>query len=126
MQEYFRILHSIQLRKNRKSSPDVLSLEDHVGLDFLENAQKCWPARDHKITHSGPSIPQIPTTAEQGLDALRTVPRCCGLRERDRGPDVIAEPILLLLDELEVDTPIAIQKSCNIGRFRHIHCVGLP
>ena len=104
----------------------MLSLEDHVGLDFLENLQKCGPARDHQITHAGPPISQVTTAAKQGLDALQAVPSSSGLRERDGGSDVIAEPILLLLDELEVDTPIAIQKSCNIGRFRHIHCVGLP
>src|ERR1700735_798585 len=88
MQEHFRISHSVQLRENRKSSPHVLPFEDHVRLDFLEKPQKDWPTRDHQITHSGPSISQVPTATEQSLDSLQTLPSTSGLREGDAGPDV--------------------------------------
>ena len=101
----------------------MLLLEDHIRSYSCQNARDQGTARDHKITHAGPTITHVPAT-KRGLKNLQTPPSCGRLGERDAGSDVVTEPVSRLTDELEVDTSIPIQKPCDVrcaARF-HFFC----
>src|SRR6266498_1099273 len=61
-------------------STHVLSFEDHVRLHLSQNRQQQRPARDHQITHSGATVPQVPA-ADELLEMLQPAPCGRSLRE---------------------------------------------
>ena len=101
----------------------MLSFEDHERLHGGEQLEKQGPARDHEITRAGPPVPQVAATTHHDLDLLQPEAGRRALRERDARSDVIPEPILLLPDGLEVNTSVAVEESCDIGRIRLFHYV---
>src|SRR5205807_4414598 len=99
-------------------------LEHHVRLDLAEQPRDERPTRDHEIAHTRSSIAHIATADEQ-LENLQTCSICRALCQRDRSTDVEPVPVFLLPDELEVNTPVPVEESCDIRSLDVIHCTGL-
>src|ERR1035441_7919911 len=103
----------------------MFSFKDHIRPHIREQIKQGRPTCNYQVTHARATISQV-TRPDQRLDVLQTCSSRSALRKRNTRSDVKPEPIFLLPDELEVNTSVTVQESCNIGRIERIHCVGLP
>src|SRR5437868_10847317 len=102
----------------------MLAFEDDERLDLGEDLLEYRPARDHEITHTGASVADV-TGIDHPLDVLQTRSCRCALRKRHTCSDVEPELVLPLPDELEMNTSISVEESCEIACLFRLQCVGL-
>ena len=95
----------------------MLPLENRVRLDHLHQILKERSGSDDQIAHASAAIPQV-AAAYPGLELLQPEPGLGCLRRTCVGSDVKPEPVLTLTNELKVNTSVAIEKSCDVGRLR--------
>ena len=72
---------------------------------------------DDQIAHASAAVSQV-TAPDPSLELLQPEPSLGRLRETRASPDVEPELVLALTNELKVNTSVAIEKSCDVGRLR--------
>jgi hypothetical protein len=70
----------LQQRQQLQGASHVLSFEDDVRLDSLEDAHQQWPAGHDQVAHAGATVSQV-SSADDGLEVLQAMPRRRALRE---------------------------------------------